>query len=77
MRMMHPKHGYHVCAPHEFEEMTRNGWVMDDGKALAAKRAARNLAIEVTVESTRAELDALGIKWDGRWGLEKLLAAKP
>lgn len=27
-------------------------------------------------DAARAELDALGIKWDARWGLKKLIAAK-
>ena len=39
-RMQHPQHGFHVIsAGDDVELMRRNGWVDDDGKALAAKLA--------------------------------------
>ena len=39
-RMMHPQHGFHVVsAGDDVELMRRNGWVDDDGRALAAKLA--------------------------------------
>lgn len=44
-RMMHPKHGFHVVsAGDDVELMRRNGWVDDDGRALAQKLAALGLA---------------------------------
>jgi hypothetical protein len=75
--MMHAKHGFHVCAPHEVEDMKKNGWELDDGKALAEKKAALGVVDDADpIAAARAELDALGIKWDGRWNLKKLQAAK-
>lgn len=37
-RMMHPLHGWHVASSaDDLPAMRRNGWVDDDGRALAAK----------------------------------------
>lgn len=57
-RMMHPSHGYGF-AGNTIEEKTMrgNGWVDDDGKALAAKVAAANPVAEPEPDPLIVDLD--------------------
>jgi hypothetical protein len=82
-RMQHPDHGFHISYNQAEEAAMRAaGWTDDDGKALAAKMAQQQPVVEDgpteadPVAVARAELDALGIPYDGRWGLSRLIAAK-
>lgn len=60
-RMMHPKHGFHVVsAGDDVELMRRNGWVDDDGRALAQKLAALGLAPAAAERSESGDHIALG-----------------
>ncbi len=81
-RMQHPAHGFHIAYSQTEEAALRAaGWAEDDGKAMAAKLAPQPVAADGPSEAdpvaaARAELDALGIPYDGRWGLSRLIAAK-
>ena len=53
MRLMHPLHGWHVASSaDDVASMRKAGWIDDDGKAIAAKRAA--MGLEPAVEPVAA-----------------------
>lgn len=72
----------HVVGP-EREKADAEAWAAAEAAGaarLAEQEAAREQEAEAPAvdprDAVRAELDALGIKWDARWGLKKLIAAK-
>jgi hypothetical protein len=89
-RLMHPKHGWHMANAQEEHTMRKIGWVDDDGEAYRLKfngappvggcgsppvvDATPVGAPPSTVEEARKRLDDLGIAYDGRWGLQRLIA---
>lgn len=74
--LMHPKHGRMYANDVHHEKVLRSqGWVDDDGVALKQKLAALEEPSGPTVESLRTELEARGIMYDRRWGLQRLTEA--
>lgn len=84
IRMIHDKHGAtHAYSMHEADELAKQGWRID-APAPAIEpappefedTAPAELDPGPTVASVRAELEALGIAYDRRWGLDRLLSLK-
>lgn len=70
-RMRHPQHGFHhAYSPQEEETLRKNGWVIDEGGVYPDGTPISG----EDIESLRAQLDARGIKYHPRAGIEKLKA---
>lgn len=71
MKLMHPKHGYHIpISGLERRQLLANGWT-----EMLEKLATPVVKEEFTVESLRKALDTQKIPYDGRWGIKKLMKA--
>jgi hypothetical protein len=82
--MAHELHGrMHAYSSAQVEALEKLGWVVEVPKPAVepalpefADTAPAELETGPTVASVRAELDALGIAYDRRWGLDRLLSLK-
>lgn len=69
IRMTHPEHGAtHVYSDTEQAEHVKHGWSVD---------APAPAADPPTVASVRAQLNAAGIAYDKRFGLDRLISLLP
>jgi len=78
--MIHDEHGAtHAYSQHEADELAKQGWRIDvqtPAQPEVADTAPAGIEAGPTVASVRAELEALGIAYDRRWGLDRLLSLK-
>ena len=90
IRMIHDEHGAtHAYSTNEADDLAKRGWRIEGATPFRAEPAAGEARPEFadtqpaepdsgpTVASVRAELDGLGIAYDKRFGLDRLLSLLP
>lgn len=88
--MIHAEHGAtHAYSSHEADELKKAGWQVEGEKPFRAEPVASDARPEFadtqpaepdngpTLANVRAQLDGLGVAYDKRFGLSKLMSLLP